>query len=74
MNNDPFVLINSVQKALTPSQQPTTELLILRSFYNAWKRLHNINGDKRNPEIRKEYETAAQELVDISHSLQRLEG
>ena len=68
---DQFALLERAEKAMNKSApitvpQDSMELTVLRSFFDAWDRLHHIKGDKRNPDVRKKYEAAAQELVDIS--------
>jgi hypothetical protein len=68
-NNDPFVLMARTEKAMT---KPNLELDMLRNFYACWESLHDIKGDKRNPEIRSQYENAAQALVDAAHPLRAL--
>lgn len=69
---DKFALLERTEKAMTPAQQDSYELTMLRAFFDAWEALHAIKGDKRNPEIRAQYEQAAQTLVDAAHPLRIL--
>ena len=67
--NDPFLLMSRTEKAMT---KPNVELDMLRIFYNAWENLHGIKGDKRNPDVRRKAEDAAQALVDAAEPLRAL--
>lgn len=67
--NDPFVLMERTMKVM---EKPSPELEMLRIFYNAWEHLHSISGDKRNPDVRKAAENAAQALVHAAEPLRVL--
>ena len=57
------------RKDLQPDAAPAQikmERDMLLVFYKAWEALHSIEGDKRNPEIRRKAEEAAQTLVDAA--------
>ena len=67
--DDPFLLVD---RALAPQRPKDLELIMLRTFFDAWERLHAIKGDKRKPEIRKKCEEAAQELVTAADAVRKL--
>ena len=48
------------------------ELDLLRKFFESWEALHGITGDKRNPDIRRQAENAAQALIDAAQPLRIL--
>jgi hypothetical protein len=74
MNDNEMFVPPWAEKVFTKEIQTPLELTLLRQFFDAWKSLHSIKGDKRNPEIREKYETAAQELVDTAHAIKALGG
>jgi hypothetical protein len=72
-DSDPFCMLARVEKTMV-KPDTTLELTMLRAFFESWEALHAITGDKRNPEIRKQYEDAAQALIDAAHPLRALRG
>ena len=69
--NDPLMPA-WVEKQFGPKQDSDLERRMLWAFFDAWEALHSIKGDKRNPDIRAKYESAAQTLVDAAHPLQAM--
>ena len=70
--DDKFALLERTQAVM--AKPDSGELALLKAFYMAWERLHAINGDKRNPEVRKQHEAAAQALVDAAQPLRKHYG
>lgn len=77
MNNNEQFVPPWAEKTLGPRTVEISTVVdeqkqMLWAFYDAWEALHAIKGDKRNPDIRKQYEAAAKALVDAAQPLRIL--